>query len=73
MTTDQGDIGDLKDRTCVVVVNTCQGLRGSSIYIQLLMPLRGRCLVTHGEDLADHETGFTSMAAIFLVVPPHVD
>ena len=47
--------------------------RVQHIYIQLLMPLRGRCLVTHGEDLAYHETGFTSMAAIFLVVPPHVD
>ena len=32
VTTDQGDIGDLKDRTCVVVVIACQGLRGSSIY-----------------------------------------
>ena len=32
VTTDQGDIGDLKDRTCVVVVIVCQGLKGSSMY-----------------------------------------
>ena len=32
VTTDQGDTGDLKDRTCVVVVIVCQGLRGSRMY-----------------------------------------
>ena len=32
VTTDRGDTGDLKDRTCVVVVIVCQGLRGSSMY-----------------------------------------
>ena len=32
VTPDQGDTGDLKDRTCVVVVIVCQGLRGSRMY-----------------------------------------
>ena len=31
VTPDQGDTGDLKDRTCVVVVIVCQGLRASSM------------------------------------------
>ena len=73
MTTDRGDNGDLTDRTCVVVGNGCQGLRGSSIYMHLMMTVRETSLVTHQEDLADPKTGFTSKAPIFLVVPPHVD
>ena len=32
VTTDRGDTGDLKDRTCVVVVIVCQGLRRFSMY-----------------------------------------
>lgn len=32
VTTDRGDTGDRKDRTCVVVVIVCQGLKGSSVY-----------------------------------------